>query len=77
MIEILEYSRKATNSSMRGSRIEITMVVTGARLGGLMKLEITPGGGGPTGTFVRSTTAIIIRSLKKSVVTTESSTGDD
>jgi hypothetical protein len=72
---MLEYSRRATNSSIRGSRIEVTMVVTGARLGGSMKLEITPGGGGPKGTFVRSTTAIVIRWLKKPVVITESSTG--
>lgn len=39
-----------TNRSVHTNKSMLTVTVIGAKVGGLRKLELIPGGGGPTGT---------------------------
>ena len=43
-----------TNTTARAKVTVVTIIVTGACVGGLTKFGITPGGGGLEGIFVRS-----------------------
>lgn len=55
----LTNTRIATATSIRLMKIPSSTVIVGARLGGLTKFDLTPGGGAAAGMLVRETEEVM------------------